>query len=163
MINFFNLYLFTFNFLSFKLFIFWFFRSLRPARGPDGPRARHHGLDPQQQLRQHLPPGQLRVRPDRCREQLGQGPLHRGRRADRLRAGRGKEGGGEHGLPAGVLNCALARGRDRERDGDAADLQDSGGVSRPDDDDLLGGAVTQGIDYLKLKIKIKIKRFLCII
>eukprot|EP00968_Pinguiococcus_pyrenoidosus_P019173 scaffold2038_cov259-Pinguiococcus_pyrenoidosus.AAC.6 len=61
-------------------------RALRAARHPHGPRAGNHGLRARRPLRPALPPGQLRLRPDRRRQQLGQGPLHRGCRADRLRA-----------------------------------------------------------------------------
>ncbi|KAK1327545.1 hypothetical protein QTO34_013047 [Cnephaeus nilssonii] len=42
------------------------------------------------------------------RQQLGQGPLHRGRRAGGLRPGRGAEGGRELRLPAGLSADPLA-------------------------------------------------------
>ncbi len=51
-----------------------------------------------------LQPRQLCVWPVWCRQQLGQGPLHRGRRADRLRAGRRAQGGRGLRLPAGCVH-----------------------------------------------------------
>uniref|UniRef100_A0A453J9E0 Tubulin beta chain n=1 Tax=Aegilops tauschii subsp. strangulata TaxID=200361 RepID=A0A453J9E0_AEGTS len=74
-------------------------RPLRAPRRAHGPRARHHGLRPLRPLRRHLPPRQLRLRPVRRRQQLGQGPLHRGRRAHRLRPRRRPQGGRELRLP----------------------------------------------------------------
>ena len=77
-------------------------RPLRAARHPDGPRARHHGLGPLGPLRPDLPPGQLRLRPDGRGQQLGQGPLHRGRRAHRLGPRRRAQGGRVLRLPPGL-------------------------------------------------------------
>ena len=65
--------------------------SLLPSHPSSHPG--HHGPD--------LPPRQLCVRPVGRGEQLGEGALHRGRRARGQRARRGQEGGRGLRLPAG--------------------------------------------------------------
>lgn len=65
------------------------------------PGARHHGVHPVRAQRRHFPARQLRVRAVGRRQQLGQGPLHGGRRARGRRVGRGAQGERELRLFAG--------------------------------------------------------------
>ena len=75
--------------------------------------ARHHGLSALGSVRSDLSAGQLRVRPVGRGQQLGQGPLHRGRRARRLDTRGGAQGGRVVRLLAGLSAGALARRRHR--------------------------------------------------
>ncbi|XP_044379683.1 uncharacterized protein [Triticum aestivum] len=76
-----------------------------PTVRAHGSRARHHGLRAQGDLRPDLPPRQLCLRPVRRRQQLGQGPLHRGRGAHRLRPRRRPRGGRELRCLQGFQVC----------------------------------------------------------
>ena len=66
-------------------------QTLRLVRSP---------CDPLQRLTSTPAAAQLCVRPDRRRQQLGQGSLHGGRRAHRQRPGRGAQGGRVLRLPS---------------------------------------------------------------
>jgi len=78
------------------------------------------------------------------RQQLGQGPLHGGRRAGGLGTRRGAQGGRVLRLPAGLPADALARWRHWVRYGHSVDQQDPRGISRPHYAHLLHRAVAQG-------------------
>jgi len=66
------------------------------------PGTRYHGVHPVRTLRRALPAGQLCVRSVGCRKQLGQGPLHGGRRTRGRRVGRGAQRERELRLSAGI-------------------------------------------------------------
>ena len=66
-------------------------RQVRAPRRAGGPLAQHHGQRAVRPLPSDLPPRQQRVRAVRAQQQLGQGALHRGRRAGGQRAGRREE------------------------------------------------------------------------
>ncbi|EPY32653.1 hypothetical protein STCU_00439 [Strigomonas culicis] len=109
--------------------------------------ARHDGLRARRPLRPAVPPGQLRLRTVRRRQQLGQGPLHGGCGAHRLRPGRVPQGGGELRLPAGLPAVPLHGRWHGLWYGHAAHLQAARGVPRPHHDDLLRHPVAQGVRY----------------
>ncbi|XP_044325500.1 uncharacterized protein [Triticum aestivum] len=105
-----------------------------PTVRAHGSRARHHGLRAQGALRPDLPPRQLCLRPVRRRQQLGQGPLHQGRGAHRLRPRRRPRGGRELRCLQGV---PLPRRGHR--------FQDQGVVPGPDDAHLLRVPISKGL------------------
>mmetsp|Transcript_41418 Transcript_41418/g.86944 ORF Transcript_41418/g.86944 Transcript_41418/m.86944 type:complete len:381 (-) Transcript_41418:499-1641(-) len=120
---------------------------LRPPRRPHRPRTRHHGRHPRRALRRRLPTGQLRLRPVRRGEQLGQGTLHRGRRAGRRHHGRDEEGGRGVRHAPGVPDHAFHGGRDGVRHGNVAGFQGPGGVSGSYHDHLQRRAFAQGVRH----------------
>jgi len=71
------------------------------------PGTRYHGVHPVRTLRRALPAGQLRVRSVGRRKQLGQGPLHGGRRTRGRRVGRGAQRERELRLSAGIYKTVL--------------------------------------------------------
>ncbi|CAK0880166.1 unnamed protein product, partial [Prorocentrum cordatum] len=105
-------------------------RALRASRGADGPGARHHGQRPCRAVRPALPPGQFRLRPDGCGQQLGEGALHRGGGVDRQRLGRCPQGSRGLRLPPRFPDVPLPWRRYRRWHGYLADLQGSRGVPR---------------------------------
>ncbi|KAH7694358.1 beta-tubulin 2, partial [Aphelenchoides avenae] len=118
-------------------------QALRTSRHSGGPRAGHDGLGSQRSLWTTLPTGQLYLWAERCRQQLGQGSLHGGRRAGGQRAGRGPQGVRAMRLPSGLPADALARRWHRLGNGNFAHFEDSGRVSRPHHDHLLCGTVAE--------------------
>ncbi|TKR80437.1 hypothetical protein L596_014511 [Steinernema carpocapsae] len=93
--------------------------------------SRDHGLDPWRYLRATVPPGQLRLRPERSRKQLGEGTLHRRRRARRQRPGCRPQGSRRMRLSAGIPADTFPWRRNRIRYGNSPDLEDPRRVSRP--------------------------------
>ena len=109
------------------------------------PRAWHDGLRSFRSIRTDLPTGQLCVRPERCRQQLGEGTLHRGSRAGRQCPRRRPQGGRELRLSTRLPTDTLARWRHRLRHGDASHQQDPRGVPRQDHEHILGRAIAKGM------------------
>lgn len=70
---------------------------------PGGPGARYHGLSQVRTLRPDLQARQLCFRSERCWQQLGKGPLHRGCWARRLSAWCRQERGWELRLLTGIV------------------------------------------------------------
>lgn len=75
--------------------------QVRAQGHPARSGARNHGVGAFRSVRTTLPAGQLRVRTVGSGQQLGQGSLHRGRRAGGQCPGRGPQGVRELRLPAG--------------------------------------------------------------
>lgn len=118
-------------------------QAIHTAHRDSRPGARHDRLHPLVPLRRALPPGQLRVRSKRSQQQLGEGPLHRGRRDHRPGPGRGATRGRELRLHPGFPADPLPGRWHRIRYGHPASVQDQGRVPGPDHKRLLRRAVPQ--------------------
>ena len=126
---------------SFIIFSRW--QICAPCR-TGGSGAWYHGLREIRTLRTDLPTRQLCVRSERCRQQLGQGPLHRGRWARRLCARCGPQGGRGLWLSAGLPADPLSGWWHRLRYGHPAHQQDPWGVPRQDHEHILRRTIPQG-------------------
>ena len=76
--------------------------QIRPTCHPGWSWTRHHGFRPVRTIRTNLPSGQLRLRTEWSRKQLGQRSLHRGRWTRRLRPWRCQKGVWELWLSPGI-------------------------------------------------------------
>lgn len=104
-------------------------REVRSKSDPGRLGAGDNGRGTLRPVRPDISAGQLCVRAERGREQLGQRPLHRGRRTRRLGSRRGPEGGGKLRLFARIPVDSFSRRWNRGWDGNVAYIEDSRGIS----------------------------------
>lgn len=104
----------------------------------------HHGLGEGWSLRTDLPTRQLCLRPERSREQLGQGSLHGGCRVGGLGTGCGQEGSRELWLSPGIPADPLPGWRHWIWHGNPPHQQNPRGVPRPNHEHILCRPISQG-------------------
>jgi len=122
-------------------------RQVRPPRRLGRFGARHYGLCAFWAIRTTFPTGQLCIRSERSRQQLGQRSLHRGRRAGWLCFGRGAQRSRKLRLPARFPVDSLIGRRNWLRHGNTAHFQNPRRIPWSYHEHLFRGAVTQSVGH----------------